>query len=251
MVNLRMLTYNIHKGFSPGNRRFVLHELRSALEIADVELVFLQEIQGEHQKHRNRIDGWPKESQFEFLAEGLWPHYTYGKNAVYKAGHHGNAILSKYPFKAIENINVAYNRWASRSLLHGTIEVPALEAPLHVICIHLGLAEAEREEQLAILSQRINAHVPHDEPLLIAGDFNDWRQRAEYHLHEDLGLQEVFAILKGRHAKTFPIWWPLLSVDRIYFRSLEPKGCSCLTGDPWRKLSDHAPLYAEFEIDRK
>ncbi|MGH8605617.1 MAG: endonuclease/exonuclease/phosphatase family protein, partial [Gammaproteobacteria bacterium] len=37
---LNVLTYNMHKGFAAGNRRFFLPQLRDALEEADVDLIF-------------------------------------------------------------------------------------------------------------------------------------------------------------------------------------------------------------------
>ena len=45
---LKVLTYNIHKGFNVGNQRFVLHQIRDALIAADADLLFLQEMQGKH-----------------------------------------------------------------------------------------------------------------------------------------------------------------------------------------------------------
>ncbi len=112
---LRVLTYNIHKGFNVGNRRFVLHQIREALIAADADLLFLQEMQGEHQRHEKKILDWPVLSQLEFIADNTWPFHAYGKNAIYNAGHHGNAILSKFPFEHWENINVSPFPWASRS----------------------------------------------------------------------------------------------------------------------------------------
>ena len=113
---IKILTYNIHKGFNASNRRFVLHEMKDALREINADIVFLQEIQGEHRHKQNRISDWPDTSQFEFLADQVWQHHAYGKNAIYKSGHHGNAILSKYPFVEWENINVSLMKNASRSL---------------------------------------------------------------------------------------------------------------------------------------
>ncbi|MGR9037400.1 MAG: endonuclease/exonuclease/phosphatase family protein, partial [Gammaproteobacteria bacterium] len=194
---LRVLTYNIHKGFNPGNRRFVLHQIREALAEANADLLFLQEMQGEHRQHEKNIENWPQLSQFEFIAEGLWPHYIYGKNAVYHAGHHGNAILSKFPFNFWENINVSPFPWASRSLLHGIVQYPETEHEIHIVCIHFGLTGNERRMQLGRLCDRIESHVPMSAPLIIAGDFNDWRGQAERYFHDHLGLQEVFHVTHG------------------------------------------------------
>lgn len=247
-VSLKILTYNIHKGFSATNIRFILHEMKSSLRHIDADVVFLQEVSGERKISNNRFDDWPNNRQFEFLADQVWNHYAYGKNAIYKSGHHGNAILSKYPFVEWENINVSMLRSASRSLLHGAIQIPGTEQKIHIICVHLGLLGYERERQLSTLVRRINSHVPTYEPLIIAGDFNDWRGRAERHMHRDLGVKEVFKNSRGSYARTFPAWLPVLSMDRIYYRGLDVIDCSRLHGQPWRRLSDHTPLLAEFGL---
>lgn len=228
--------------------RFVLHSIKDALRFIDADIIFLQEIHGERMISGRRFDDWPTNSQFEFLADSIWDHYAYGKNAIYRSGHHGNAILSKYPFVEWENIDVSFMRSASRSLLHGTIEIPGSGQKLHIICVHLGLFGREREKQLTTLAKRIDSHVPHDEPLIIAGDFNDWRGRAESHLNDRLGVSEVFVQSHGRHARTFPAWLPILAMDRIYSRGLDIIACQQLHGHPWRKLSDHIPLLAEFGL---
>lgn len=246
--SLKALTYNIHKGFSTGNVRFVLHQMKEALTTINPDLIFLQEIQGEHLKRQSSVENWPKESQFEFLADQLWPHYAYAKNAVYKKGHHGNAILSKYPIIGWENIDVSRSPRASRSLLHVIIDVPPAQQKIHAICTHLGLFKIEREQQLITLSNRIESHVPHHEPLIVAGDFNDWGGHAEHHLKDDLNLREIFKVMNGHHCRTFPAWRPLLKVDRIYFRGLKPETCKSFNKEPWQRLSDHIPLYAEFSF---
>jgi endonuclease/exonuclease/phosphatase family metal-dependent hydrolase len=245
---LRIVSYNIHKGFSTGNRRFVLNKIREALREIQPDLVFLQEVLGHHEGHSKKVKDWPDQPQFEFLADQLWPHFAYGKNAIYTAGHHGNAILSKYPFHFYENIDISTNMVERRGLLHGTIDVPGRKKPLHAICIHLGLLEAERFQQVLQLCSRIESHVPHDEPLLIGGDFNDWRGRVSSTLEEKLEVNEVFRVVHGYHAKTFPSWLPALRLDRIYYRGLVARNAQCLNGKPWNELSDHTALVAELAV---
>ena len=247
-TSIKILTYNIHKGFSMSNLKFILHDIKESLRHINADVVFLQEIHGEKNISNGRFDDWKNNNQFEFLADEVWPHHAYGKNAIYKSGHHGNAILSKYPFVEWENIDVSIMKKASRSLLHGTIKIPGSEKKIHIICIHLGLFGRERERQLSTLAKRINSHVPSDEPLIIAGDFNDWRGRAERHLHHDLGVKEVFKDAHGSYARTFPALFPVLSMDRIYYRGIEVVDCRVLHGQPWQRLSDHTPLLAEFKL---
>jgi len=244
---LHILSYNIHKGFSASNRHFILPQIKDALLETNADILFLQEMQGQHTEHEKKHPTWPTSSPTEFLAQDIWPHFAYGKNAVYRIGDHGNAILSKYPINSWENINVSPFVWASRSLLHAQIKPPWLAQNLHIICIHLGLIGTERRRQFATLCQRIDEHIPHDAPLIIAGDFNDWTGQAEKRFSEHLELKEAYRTLHNRYAKTFPSWLPVLQMDRIYYRGLQPTFCERLTQTPWNRLSDHAPLLATFE----
>ncbi|MGZ6332968.1 MAG: endonuclease/exonuclease/phosphatase family protein, partial [Bdellovibrionota bacterium] len=194
--------------------------MRDALRAERADLVFLQEVLGEHEIHSRTVQGWPAGPQFEFLADELWPHFAYGKNAAYSAGHHGNAILSKYPIVFHENIDVSTNRVERRGLLHAVLDTGGPK-PLHAICVHLGLLEAERREQVRRLCMRIESHVPHQEPLVIAGDFNDWRLKATPILEKTLEVREAFLALHGAHVRSFPSWLPALRLDRIYFRGAD------------------------------
>lgn len=245
-----VLTYNIHKGYCSGNRRFVLDSIRARIEEADADIVFLQEVHGRAEKSaaKRRRFSYPDQPHFEYLADRLWPHYAYARNAIYRRGDHGNAILSRYPILEWENIDVALFPRSSRSILHGVLHLPGAELRLHVLCVHLGLLERERRGQLQVLVQRIEEHVPHDEPMILAGDFNDWRRRAEEQLVSCLDLNELFLALRGRHARTFPVWAPLFPVDRIYYRGLVPRACERLADGHWRDLSDHAALLGRFEL---
>ena len=244
----KVLTYNIHKGFSRYNREFVLHEIKQQLQATDVDIVFLQEIHGQHQKHESRIAHWPEVSQFEFLADQMWPHYAYGQNAIYGHGHHGNAILSKHKFLQWDNINLSRFRRASRSLLHGVIRIDDSNTPLHLICIHLELLGFERNRQLNILKEYIGKFIPRSDSVIIAGDFNDTTSRTGFRLESELDVREAFRTKFHQYAKTFPSHFPLLRMDRVYFRQLQLLDCERLSGKPWNNLSDHLPLCASFSL---
>lgn len=246
---LNVLTYNVHKGYCAGNRRFMLESMRQRIAQTGADIVFLQEIHGHALKspRQRRRASYPEQPHFEFLADEAWPHYAYGRNAIYRKGDHGNAILSMHPFTHWENIDVSLFPRSSRSILHGVIDIPGYPMPVHTLCVHLGLLERERRAQIRVLVERIEEHVPRDEPMILAGDFNDWRKQAEQHFLSDLGLKELFVQLTGSHAKTFPVWAPMFPVDRIYYRGLNPVSCDCLQTGPWRELSDHAALYGVLE----
>src|SRR5690606_18707404 len=59
MPSIAVLTLNAHMGFNLVNRRFVLPELREAIRAVSADVVFLQEVMGEHALHAARVPGWP------------------------------------------------------------------------------------------------------------------------------------------------------------------------------------------------
>ncbi|HEY7883314.1 MAG TPA: endonuclease/exonuclease/phosphatase family protein, partial [Cellvibrionaceae bacterium] len=178
-IEIKVLTINVHKGFTTFNQRFMLHELREAIRLVSADVVFLQEVLGEHQRwSRKHTSRWPESSQYEFLADSIWQDYAYGQNAVYTDGHHGNALLSKYPITQWHNHDISLNGIERRGLLHCQLDVPGFERPLHTVCVHLSLRERHRQLQLRSLCDLVN-DIPLKEPVIVAGDFNDWRQLSQ------------------------------------------------------------------------
>ncbi|MBI2962040.1 MAG: endonuclease/exonuclease/phosphatase family protein [Betaproteobacteria bacterium] len=244
---LRVATYNIHKGFSHFNRRMMVHELRDSLRMIGADIVFLQEVLGEHERHAERFDNWPVEPQYEFLAESVWSETAYGRNAIYDRGHHGNAILSRFPIVSAENQDISAHLLERRGLLHCELGVPGIAAPLHCICVHLAMNERGRRHQVGALIERLQRLVPADVPVIVAGDFNDWRNLAGSRLADALGLKEAFRDQRGRPARSFPSGFPLFRLDRIYVRGFRVRHTEVHHGFPWSRISDHAALSAHLE----
>lgn len=238
----RVLTLNIHKGFAVVPQRLVLNQIREHLRASRANVVFLQEVVGDNTRHRKNLSQWPDASQMEYLADTVWSHHAYGKNAIYQHGHHGNAILSEQPFVSWDNIDASFLNFSQRGFLHGTIN-----GDIHLLCIHLGLFERERQLQSFRLIEYIQHNIPARAPLIIAGDLNDWRRSTHRELKTNLGVTEVFEALEGKCANTFPTFFPLLPMDRIYTRGFEIIGCERIMGDNWREFSDHCALIADLK----
>ncbi len=236
MNTLKLLTYNIHKGFSLGNRRFVLGQIREQIRDIRPDVVFLQEVAAFSQQ----------EDQLEYLADQVWKYAAYGRNALYPKGHHGNAILSRHPIQNSFNLDLTTNRLEKRGMLHATIELPG--GILHLLNTHLSLTEFARNKQILKICSYVESSTTQDEAMLVAGDLNDWSNQLTHPLKERLSLNEVFQKLQGRVAKTYPSLFPLLPLDRIYFRGSELVTAQALSGEKWNKLSDHLPLLATFKL---
>jgi len=244
----RILSYNIHKGFTVGNVKFILQKIKQSIDVVHADVVCLQEVVGDNVRKKSRIKDWPVTSQFEFLADQTWSHYAYGKNAVYTEGHHGNAVLSRFPIESWKNDDISLTPFENRGLLHTILNNPEQKKPIHIFCVHLSLLERDRQRQLKMLSEKIREEVPDGEPLIVAGDFNDWRQNASLILFKSLGMKEASLDLKGRHAMTFPSKLPFFALDRIYYRNLKCIGVDVFKKGIWSQLSDHLPTIADFEF---
>src|SRR5689334_7084238 len=235
---IRVLTLNAHQALRAGHRHHVRLRIRNALRASRADLVFLQEIGAVASPE-------PHMHQYEVLADGVWAQHAYGRNAVATGGHHGNALLSRHPITTWRNVDASVGKAEPRGLLHAVIGVGKLE-PLHAICLHLALRESHRRRQIDRLLDLIAHEVPDGAPLVIAGDFNDWRQRAHRRLILS-GLEEVHAAAGGRPARTFPARAPWLRLDRIYVRNVRHRPVN-VSAREWRRLSDHLPLAAELSV---
>ena len=245
-TQLRVVTLNIHKGLSQFNRRMVIHELREGLRALSPDLVFLQEVAGLNQRHALRFAAWPGEAQHEFLA-GEELQHVYGPNHVHQHGHYGNALLSRFPIVSSENEDVSDHRFERRGLLHSVVKVPGLRRNLHCVCVHLSLHERGRRRQLDAIAARLEELAGKRLPIIVAGDFNDWRERATPILEKRLGLTEVSVAAGGRHLRTFPSLLPMFGLDRIYVRGFKVLSSQVHRGAPWSLLSDHLAVSAELE----
>jgi endonuclease/exonuclease/phosphatase family metal-dependent hydrolase len=243
---MRLLTVNIHKGFSAFSRRSVLHGLREAVRGVGSDVVLLQEVEGASRQAAHAAA--PSiGAQYEFLADEIWTDHAYGRNAVADGMDHGNAVLSRWPVLHSHNHDVSLPGHEPRGLLHCVLAQAEGTPALHVMCVHLGLQAGHRRQQIQRLLDVVARHVPPDAPLVVAGDFNDWQQQADTWLRAS-GLTEVFKQAQGAHARSFPAFWPLLRLDRIYVRGVGACRPLRLPRQPWAGLSDHLPLAVDIEL---
>ncbi len=248
-MKLKLVSYNIHKGFNFWGTKFVLHELKEGLKELNADFLLLQEVVGENKKFSKKFQNWPTESQMEFLADTVWHHYSYGKNAVFPDRHHGNAILSKYPILRFHNLELTTNRFEQRGLLHCEVMVEPLGKKLHLFNTHLDLLHRNRKSQLRKIIDYIKKETHQDDHAVFAGDFNDWPQLLGADLFDELGFNEGHLHVFNAHARTFPNFFPILCLDRIYFKNISIKEVKTLKEKHFEKLSDHLPISIDFHLN--
>ncbi len=242
MTRIRVATYNIHKGVQGlgPNRRLEIHNLAQAVAQFDADIVCLQEVRKMNRGEAAFFHHWPEQPQAEYLApEGY--HVVYRTNAVTRHGEHGNAMLSRWPVRSHQHEDMSDHRFEQRGLLHSEVVVRGIA--VHVVVVHLGLIRASRVRQMAQLAKFIAREIPANEPLLVAGDFNDWGTL----LSKPLAQVGLYTSTSER-TPTFPSRLPLVQFDHVYARGMRALTQMVPRGRAWWRMSDHLPLIIEFEL---
>jgi len=237
---IRVATYNIHKGvqgLGPA-RRLEIHNLRDAVKQFDADIVCLQEVRKMHRREAAHFIAWPSEPQAEFLAPAGY-EVVYRTNAITRHGEHGNAILSRWPVVRHQHQDMSDHRFEQRGLLHAELAIG--RRLLHVIVAHFGLIPSSRRRQAKHICEFISKEIPSYEPVVVAGDFNDWGPQVR-HVFAEIGLT---AHVGNTRSLTYPSIMPVVQLDYVYARGLTPIDVVVPRGKIWHRMSDHLPLVAE------
>ena len=251
-----MATYNIHKGVRGvgPRKRLEIHNLVLGVEALDADFVFLQEVRRMNRaaarhfhRHQDRLAGAcrrPTTSR---------PKATTSPTAPTRStrhGEHGNALLSRWPIGDIGHHDVSDHRFEQRGLLH----VPVTWNGTRGARDRRALRPDPREPRAPGRSgsaQFIAAEVPAGEPLIVAGDFNDWGEQARRARCATLRPARAAGPPATAPARvnTFPSRAAACSaLDRIYMRGFRCRRRSVPRGVGWARMSDHLPLVAELEL---
>ncbi|MCG8555011.1 MAG: endonuclease/exonuclease/phosphatase family protein [Proteobacteria bacterium] len=233
-MRIRIITYNIRKGLGADGRSNMADALAQALDGQDLDLLMCQEV---------FHDGRTGASQSTEIAEALGLESYYGANRFRRVGHHGNTTFSRHQVFKVQNHDISTNRVERRGALYLRIGVRG--RVLHAINVHLGLNARQRATQIMRVAEIVEACCPETEPVLLAGDFNDWRRSLDAVITRELGFQNAFSSAVDDSVRTWPARRPVFPLDRIYVRNLRSLEVECLRGDPWNELSDHLPLRAD------
>jgi endonuclease/exonuclease/phosphatase family metal-dependent hydrolase len=216
----------------------------------DPDLVLLQEVDAEAKRSNHH-------RQVDILGDLLSMRHRswYSNVKVRGGGSYGNAILSRFPLRESNNIDLTIPPKKRRSVLHGRCRVTLPRSgrkkisrhtrTLHVYNMHLGLSGIERKMQLRkFLESTPFAGLHEHTPIIVAGDLND--------VYGTLGpkmfLPAGFRGPKKPHA-TFPAYAPVRALDGIYVRgSLKLLQVQRARIAVAKKASDHLPLIADLEI---
>lgn len=240
-MRLRVVTWNIHKGIGGVDRRYRLERTAAVLASLRPDIALLQEVAED-------MPRCGRDNQLEALSEALeMRHVAFGAEHRFREGGYGNAVLSRFPLTDSTRIDLTIGKRKQRGLVktrahakleHGTRSVL-------VFNLHLGLSGSERGIQLErFLDCHPFAHIHHDTPMLVGGDFNDvWASLGQRFL-EPIGFVRACT-----PQATFPAALPLRPLDGIWIRGgLSVVNAHVVKTGLARSASDHLPIFAELEF---
>lgn len=230
MTEFTLASWNIRAGLGRDLRR---HPLRTIEVISglDADVLVLQE--ADFRRH-------PRPAALPVTGGRVGPYEVIDLTpTAVGLGWHGIAVL-KRPGLTVEAIE--------------RIDLPALEPrgavildlrhkghPLRVVGVHLGLLRGNRRKQISYIADQLSK-MPKC-PTIIAGDFNEWRERK--------GFETLPNWLRTHSpGASFPAGRPLLKLDKVAMTRDITVLDSEVIADPAAQIaSDHRPIRARFSLD--
>ncbi len=225
--NCRVMTWNIHGAFGR-NPRFDLSLVVTLIRKWDPDVVALQEVDS----RRALADGV---NPFEFLPGAVGVYGIGAKALTTKDGDYGQVLISRWPIASHEVRDISQPGREPRRAIRAEIATP--RGPLIVVATHLGLSVNERRDQTRTLIE-LGAG---QGAAIVMGDLNDW-----------FWPGSVRAVLSRHFAgrtrfRTFPAFFPMLRLDRIYSRPRRAL-LQSFTDPEARAISDHLPVIADLTL---
>lgn len=224
MAHLKIATYNIHRGKDVDDR-LDLNKTIATLRETDADIIGLQEVE-RHSPRTGFVD------QAKRIAEGLGIDYRFEAGLKIWPFEFGNVLLSKYPIKGVERIDLPSAR-ENRVGLLATLDVHGQD--VQVLVTHLGLKQQERADHVQKLVDKL---ANNDQPFVLIGDLNCTSDAPE--------LKPLLATMH-QTADAPLVTFPGLGeqIDHILVsKQFDVQGVSTLQSS----ASDHLPLIADLTI---
>jgi endonuclease/exonuclease/phosphatase family metal-dependent hydrolase len=226
--SVRIATWNIRGGVGLDGR-FDLDRIVELIKRTAPDIVALQEVDS-----RRGTPGHPH--PFIALRQALGEHSVEAKSIIGTDGDYGQILISRWPLDAIKIHDISVPEREPRRAIEAEVRAPC--GTLRMITTHLGLTFRERKNQTRAL---IDLARPSALTTVMMGDFNDWVWRGSVQ-------NAINRALPGRTwHRTFPSFFPLIRLDRIYCRPREALLRSWTDGAA-RGASDHLPLFADIRV---
>jgi endonuclease/exonuclease/phosphatase family metal-dependent hydrolase len=242
-MQMRFLTYNIHKCVGGLDRRCDPWRVADAIAGFHPDIILLQEVA------EPSVAG-QFSRQVGILSERLGCRYSHfvPHTQKWNGSRYGNAILSRHPIVDAGLIDLTIPLKKRRAAIHARLRIRSARGrsrTIHVYNLHLGLSGFERRLQLRrFLKSWPLSRLDRRAPVVVGGDFNDlWGS-----LGRRVLAKEGFRSPGGR-LSTFPAFAPMGALDAFYWRGDVVLSRLVRGWDPSvRDASDHLPLIADIRF---
>lgn len=226
-------SYNIHKCVGT-DRRFDPARVAEVISEIGADVIALQEADKRFGDRAGLLDLAALER-----SAGLVPVRV--RNDHNGHGWHGNLVLVREGLvRDLRQIRLP--GLEPRGAL--VVDLDLAMGPVRVVAAHLGLLRASRLLQVETLLEQASEAT--DRPVVLMGDFNEWRLRRRSALK---GFSRGFGPI-GLGVPSFPAFFPVLALDRVLTR---PHGLieeiAAHESRLSRLASDHLPVRAVIRLD--
>ncbi|MFM8704297.1 MAG: endonuclease/exonuclease/phosphatase family protein, partial [Planctomycetia bacterium] len=236
--DMRLLSWNIHKGIGGRDRRYALSRIIDCIEAENPDLICLQEV--DRHVRRSRFDDQPR-----LLARFFRAHSVFQANVAVGKGAYGNLVLSRWPVESRHRVLLRQGTRKPRGAQLLLIDSP--EGPLHLVHTHLGLAERERHWQMDRLLGHMLFRSADHLPTLVVGDMNDWRDTLAGGSLAANGFTQVTS--PPARYRSFPAWLAVGSLDKAFVRgAIAVRQTRIVKTSLSKTASDHLPLVVDFHL---
>jgi len=254
-TKIRIMTYNVHRCIGLDRKASALRVAR-VIDTYKPDIIALQELDTDH-KRSGRVN------QPFFIARYLNMHHYFHSSFQIGNGHHGNAILSRFPIqcKAARILPSLSGKvrsefkgglWAALVQPRAVIWVSFMinTIPVQFLATHLGLRKKERDIQLqTLLSPDWLGSAECTHPVIFCGDLN---ARPRSSVCQKLRQRLIDVQLPSKNHKPLPTFHNRLPISRIDHIFVSPEITVLKAMVPDSKLakiaSDHRPLIADLEL---
>lgn len=225
---LRIGSYNIHRCVGTDGRCDP-ERIATVIREMNCDAVGLQEVDNSPGSH-------PGSMQLDYLARATDTQAVAGLRIVRHHGHYGNALLTRLPVLDVRRHDLSFSWREPRGALDVDVDMQGSAARL--IVTHLGLTPGERRHQMRKILEIVSARLT-TAPVVLLGDINEW-------LPLGRPLRWMHALFGRPPAPpSFPAWWPLLALDRIWASPRASLSSVVAHRSPTARIaSDHLPVMA-------
>ncbi|MDQ7977604.1 endonuclease/exonuclease/phosphatase family protein [Paraburkholderia sp. SARCC-3016] len=226
---LRIATYNIH-GAIGCDGVYMPQRIADVIAELDADIVALQEVPlGGRDAPPNALPMLREATDMLAIA---------GPTLDTPERRYGNAVLTRLPVRGTRTLNLSFGKREARGALD--VDIASTSGVLRIVATHLGLSARERRAQIASLIAAFDTPAL---PVILLGDINEW-------FVWGYPLRALVTHFKAAPApRTFPAWWPVFSLDRIWMHPVERLiGVEAHRSALARVASDHLPLVAHVRL---